>query len=142
MPGTMDTVVRRLRSGGRRVTAQRKAVLMAMRSLGCARDVETIHTRARKIHPRLGLVTVYRTLEALVNEGAAQRVVLGDGRARFELGEEDDHHHHLVCLKCGSVDRLDECLIEATRAGRRRGFTVTAHRLELFGFCAQCAVPA
>lgn len=138
----LDQVLDRLHSGGRRVTVQRRAVLVALRALGCARDVDTIHARARRIHPRVGLVTVYRTLEALVAEGVAQRVVLGDGRARYELGQEHGHHHHLVCLSCGSVERLDECHVQAKRAGRRRGFTVTAHRLEMFGYCAKCGAPA
>lgn len=142
MPGRLDELLEQLRSGGRRVTAQRRAVLQALARLGCAQDVDAIHTRARRIHPRLGLVTVYRTLEALVAEGVAQRVVLGDGRARYELGQEHGHHHHLVCLSCGSVQRLDECHVQAKRAGRRRGFTVTTHRLELLGYCAKCGVPA
>lgn len=142
MPGRLDELLEQLRSGGRRVTAQRRAVLQALARLGCAQDVDAIHTRARRIHPRLGLVTVYRTLEALVAEGVAQRVVLGDGRARYELGQEHGHHHHLVCLSCGSVQRLDECHVQAKRAGRRRGFTVTSHRLELLGYCAKCGVPA
>lgn len=142
MPGRLDELLDQLRSGGRRMTAQRRSVLQALASLGCAKDVETIHARARLVHPRVGLVTVYRTLEALVAEGVAQRIVLGDGRARYELGQEHGHHHHLVCLSCGGVQRLDECHVQAKRAGRRRGFTVTAHRLELLGYCAKCGVPA
>lgn len=142
MPGRVDDMLDQLRSGGRRVTAQRRAVLQALARLGCAQDVEAIHARARRIHPRVGLVTVYRTLEALVGEGVAQRVVLGDDRTRYELGQEHGHHHHLVCLSCGSVQRLDECHLQAKRAGRRHGFTVTAHRLELLGYCAKCGVPA
>lgn len=138
----LDDMFARLSSGGRRVTAQRRAVLQALARLGCAQDVEAIHARARRIHPRVGLVTVYRTLEALVAEGVAQRVLFGDGRARYELGQEHGHHHHLVCLTCGTVQRLDECRVQTKRAGRRHGFIVTAHRLELLGYCAKCGVPA
>jgi Fe2+ or Zn2+ uptake regulation protein len=125
--------------GGWRMTAQRRAVLQAMSDLGCARAAEEIHARARRFHSRLGLVTVYRTLAALTRDGLAQGIHLGDGRARYELTEQGRHHHHLVCLSCGNVERLDGCLVQPVQgAARRHGFTVTGHRLELFGYCATC----
>lgn len=132
--------LRRLRTAGHRITAQRKAVVRALAMMGCASGAEDIHVRARRIHPRLGLVTVYRTLGALVREGLAQTVQLNDGRVRYELRDDSGHHHHhLVCLSCGAIARLDACgLGRLELAGRRRGFTVTAHRLELFGYCEDC----
>jgi len=131
--------LRRLRTAGHRITAQRRAVLRALTAMGCACGVEDIHARARRIYPRLGLVTVYRTLGAFVREGLAQTVQLDDGRIRYELRDGSRHHHHLVCLSCGAIARLEACAVgPLQKAGRRRGFTVTAHRLELFGYCGDC----
>jgi len=138
MGDAVAAMERRLRARGRRMTLQRRAVLEAMAGLGCAQDAEAIHTRARRRLPRLGLVTVYRTLDAFVAEGLAQRVFLGDGRVRYDL-QDTPHHHHLVCLDCGRVERLDDCrLPPPRRLGRLHGFRVTAHRLELFGRCPDC----
>lgn len=135
----VEQVEARLRRRGRRMTVQRRAVLEALAALGCAQDTETIHGRARRGHPRIGLVTVYRTLEAFVADGVAQRVFFGDGRARYDLAEDGPHHHHVVCLRCGRVARVDRCGLPAPRRlGRPHGFTVTAHRLELFGYCRSC----
>jgi Fur family ferric uptake transcriptional regulator len=131
----------RLRRRGRRMTAQRRAVLQALADLGCALDAEAIHTEARRIHPGLGLVTVYRTLEAFVQDALAQQVHFGDGRVRYELTEEGRHHHHAVCLGCGVVARLDECVIPQTAGIAVQNFTVTAHRVELFGYCTRCGIP-
>ena len=131
--------LRRLRSTGHRITAQRRAVLRALAMMGCACGAEDVHARARRIYPRLGLVTVYRTLAALVREGLAQTVQLDDGRVRYELRDDGRHHHHLVCLSCGSIARLEACALGRLQsAGLRRGFRVTAHRLELFGYCQDC----
>lgn len=139
----LEQAVGRLRAGGRRVTVQRRSVLQAMADLGCAQGAEQVHARARRLYPRLGIVTVYRTLDALAREGLVQAVHLGDGRVRYELTEEGRHHHHLICLSCGSVERVEECAIQPLEAaGRRRGFTVTAHRVELFGYCERCQSPA
>ncbi|MDQ7842979.1 MAG: transcriptional repressor [Armatimonadota bacterium] len=138
MDDAVATVAERLRRHGRRMTVQRRAVLEAMAALGCAQDAEAIHQRARRAHGRLGLVTVYRTLEAFVAEGLAERVFFGDGRARYEL-QDRRHHHHLVCLGCGRVARLEGCrLPPPPQLGRLHGFRVTAHRLELFGYCRDC----
>ncbi|TMJ07935.1 MAG: transcriptional repressor [Bacillati bacterium ANGP1] len=131
--------LRSLRSAGHRITAQRRAVLRALAMMGCACGAEDVHARARRIYPRLGLVTVYRTLAALVREGLAQTVQLDDGRVRYELRDDGRHHHHLVCLSCGSIARLEACALGRLQsAGLRRGFRVTAHRLELFGYCEDC----
>lgn len=135
----LERRLRRLRTAGHRITAQRRAVLRALAMMGCARGAEDIHARARRIYPRLGLVTVYRTLGALVREGLAQTVQLNDGRIRYEMRDDGRHHHHLVCLSCGAIARLEVCALGPLQsAGRRRGFTVTAHRLELFGYCEDC----
>lgn len=112
--------------------------MRALAALGCARSAEEVYRRAKRDRSNLGLVTVYRTLDALVAEGLAQAVHLGDGRVRYEL-TDSGHHHHLVCLSCGTVERVEGCLLRAD-AGKRggRGFTVTGHRLELVGYCAAC----
>src|SRR2546428_743374 len=77
--------LRRLRSTGHRITAQRRAVLRALAMMGCACGAEDVHARARRIYPRLGLVTVYRTLAALVRAGLAQTVQrVGGDRIRVQ----------------------------------------------------------
>src|SRR3989442_12149861 len=99
--------LRRLRSAGHRITAQRRAVLRALAMMGCACGAEDVHARARRIYPRLGLVTVYRTLAATVREGLAQAVHLDDGRVRYEPRDDGRPHHHLVSLAWGSLARLE-----------------------------------
>lgn len=129
----------RLRARGRRLTVQRRAVLQAMAALGCARDPHEIFQRAKRIYSRLGLVTVYRTLDALTREGLAQPVMLQPGQTLFELTDTGAHHHHLVCVSCGTVWRLDKCdLRPFHRAAGATGFQVTGHRLELLGLCGRC----
>ncbi|MDR7469270.1 MAG: Fur family transcriptional regulator [Armatimonadota bacterium] len=121
------------------MTAQRRAVLQALGELGCARQVSEIHARARRLAPRLGLVTVYRTLDALAAEGVVRPVFLGDGRTRYESAQAERHHHHLVCLGCGRVDPFEDCSLQRLDgAVMGNGFAVATHRLELFGHCLDC----
>src|SRR5437667_10870542 len=119
--------LRGLRTGGHRITARRRAVLRALAMMGCACGAEDVLARARRIYPRLGLVTVYRTLAALVREGLAQTVQLDDGLVRYELRDDGRHHHHLVCLSCGSTGRLRAwSLGRLQSAGLRWGLSVIA----------------
>jgi Fe2+ or Zn2+ uptake regulation protein len=133
----LEIAVRIMRAHGRRITPQRRAVVHALAALGCAGSAEEVLARARRDYRRLGLVTVYRTLDALVAEGLAQALYLGDGRTRYEL-TDTGHHHHMTCLSCGMVERLEGCLLRRGVRLRTGGFAVTGHRLELFGYCANC----
>ena len=92
---------------------------------------------------KIGLATVYRSLELLGSLGILLPIEFGDGCTRFELNTVDPskhRHHHLICLKCKKViefdeDRLDE--LEADIA-LRSGFWITNHEVKFFGYCKDC----
>src|SRR5690348_4222207 len=54
--------------------------------------------------------SVFRAAERLAADGAARKLLLEDGRARFELA--DSHHDHLYCTRCQALVPVP-CLIEA-----------------------------
>jgi Fur family ferric uptake transcriptional regulator len=67
----------------------------------------------------------------------------GDGRKRYEFGDNDfrgHHHHHLICLKCGIILEVAEDLLEdlEARVNRDFGFDVQNHQLKIFGYCRDC----
>jgi len=130
-----ERVLEGWRARGLRVTAARRAVLQALSRAGCAADARTVHRLARRLHPRLGLVTVYRTLDLLAQEGWVHRWEEG-GVTRYEL--DGPHHHHLVCVGCGAVRRWDDCPVRVPSGATVAGFLVTGHRLELVGYCRSC----
>jgi Fur family ferric uptake transcriptional regulator len=47
----------------------------------------------------------------------------------------------LICTRCGKIQEFADASLHALRekVARGRGFTVTEHRLELYGFCRDCA---
>ncbi len=84
--------------------------------------------------PRVGMVTVYRTLDLLNALGIVRRLDLGDG-ARYELAEA--HHHHAICESCGDISEFDECPLDPARLPAA-GFEVRSHSVEVYGRCAGC----
>ena len=128
-----------LQRHGYRLTAARQAVLEVLASSDRALDATQIFDLARHKAPRLGLVTVYRTLETLQALGLVQRVHC-DAHCTSYVAAEPGHQHLLVCRRCGRVwyfsgDDL-EALMQSV-AGES-GFVVEDHWLQLVGLCAAC----
>jgi Fur family transcriptional regulator, ferric uptake regulator len=82
--------------------------------------------------------SVFRAAEKLVGEGAIAKVVLDDGRARFELVE--GHHDHLHCTRCGALVPIP-CPIgprDFAALERTTGVAIRDHHLVLTGTCRDC----
>ena len=129
----------RLNEQGYRLTGARRAVVEIMaRSTHALTPIE-IYDEARDAHPALGLVTVYRTLEALEEQRLIQRVHRPQGCQAF-ITAPAGHQHLLVCQQCGETAIFEgddlETLIKSI--ARKTGFQITEHWLQLFGLCPNC----
>lgn len=128
-----------LSAGGKR-SRSRAAVMEQFFRTRNHMTVEEL-TRAVRMHfPRIGAVTVYRTLKLLARMGYANELDFGDGARRYE-SSLSSHHDHLVCTACGEVIEFENPEIEKLQdlVTRRHGFRPAAHRLEIFGRCRKCA---
>jgi Fur family transcriptional regulator, ferric uptake regulator len=139
MDQTLQLLSQRLREQGFRVTGARRAILQAL--LGCAGHVSADELAAlvNETAPRVGRMTVYRTLELLQRLGLIRAVYQGSGAAHFVL-LHNGHHHHLVCSRCDAVVEFDDCLMQdlEARLGDRYDFLVQGHLLEIVGLCRDC----
>jgi Fe2+ or Zn2+ uptake regulation protein len=128
-----------LQDSGYRLTAPRKAIVAIIANSRRALDAIEIFDLGRVEHPRLGLVTVYRTLEKLEQLDLVQRVHQHEG-CNMYLRAPQGHEHLLLCKACGQMeyfrgDDLSE-LIEET--SRKSGYQIQEHWLQLFGVCNSC----
>ena len=139
----------RFRGCGYRVTVPRQAILDVLSRTSKHLSAEDVYMEVYKIYPNVGLTTVYRTLELLVQMGIVFKFDFGDRRARYELAlgpKGERHHHHLVCTGCGRVvdytDFIDEEkeLLARTEDGlaRKYGFAITNHLIQFYGLCDKC----
>ena len=64
----------------------------------------------------------------------------GDGTTRFEATHAAEHHDHLICTSCGTILEFEDPKIEQLQrqVAEHHGFSISSHRLELYGFCANC----
>ncbi|NLK77662.1 MAG: transcriptional repressor [Clostridiales bacterium] len=134
-----------LKEKGLKITKQRMVVLKALASCEDKHlTAEEIYEIVKADFPEIGLATVYRTIQLLVELDLVESIQLGDGYVRYEIGkfqgEETHHHHHLICLECGKIisfrdDLLDE--LEA-RIMESASFQVINHEVKLYGYCKEC----
>jgi Fur family ferric uptake transcriptional regulator len=139
----------KIRRVGYRMTAGREAILNIMAQSSEHLSAEDIYIKVHAQKPSIGLTTVYRTLELLVNIGMVAKFDFGDGRARFELLQGPKcvkYHHHLVCTGCSRIieysDFISEeiSILESIQAklSKRYNFVITNHLVQYFGLCAKC----
>jgi Fur family ferric uptake transcriptional regulator len=130
-----------LRRGGHRNSGGRRAVVELLGGQRCCLTAQEIFDRLRAQGRRVGIATVYRTLEQLTRDGFVQRVDLGAGISRFEpIHGGGEHHHHLLCEDCGRVEAfVDEELERALhRVEGETGYAL-AHDVVLRGVCDDCS---
>jgi Fur family ferric uptake transcriptional regulator len=124
---------------GLRPTAQRVGVLAELMREQDDATAQELHERLRARGERLGLATVYRTLNALADAGVVDTLSHHPAELCYRWCG-DDHHHHLVCSTCHRVVELGECELDPwlERIASEHGFVATDHRLEVAGVCAGC----
>lgn len=123
-----------------RPTRQRAAIAAVLDDAGAFLSAQELHDELRRKGTRVGLTTVYRTLQALAEAGDVDVLRSGDGNTLYRRCATDDHHHHLVCRACGhSVEIAGDAVEDwAERAARRHGFSAITHTAEVYGLCRSC----
>ena len=123
-----------------RSTRQFQAVLAELGQSDDFRSAQDIHAGMRARGASVGLATVYRALQSLVDSGRADVLRTDAGEAVYrECGET--HHHHLVCRSCSKAVEIQGPAVErwADQIADKHGFTDVSHTVEVFVTCTDCA---
>jgi Fur family ferric uptake transcriptional regulator len=125
--------------GALRNTRQRSAVSALLAQVEGFHSAQELHAMLRQRGERVGLTTVYRTLQNLADAGEID-VMRPPGGEHLYRRCSDTHHHHLVCRSCGATVEVEGPAVEKwTRAvAAQHGYSDVSHTLELFGTCPAC----
>lgn len=130
----------RLKKQGFKSTAQRDDIARVFFQAQRHISIDELYREVKRVNPRIGYATVYRTMKLLKENDLATESHFHDGEARYESALEARHHDHLICEGCGKIDEFSESKIEALQGevARRFGFRISGHKLELYGLCRAC----
>jgi Fur family ferric uptake transcriptional regulator len=130
-----------LRERGLKSTSQRDDIARVFFGVEGHLSIDELYAAVKRVNPRVGYATVYRTLKLLKECGLAAERHFDDGGARYEpVEEEAQPHDHIICERCGKIVEFASHELERLqdRIGRFLGFAVSRHRMELYGICAEC----
>jgi len=130
-----------VRLSGLKLTTQRENICEVFFAQEGHRRADEILNDVRQKDAKVSLATVYRTLKLLQEYGFAKAHNFQDGQAIFEPSLDDHHHHdHLICTSCGRIVEFVDPKIEKLQlsVAQAHGFTVTNHKMELYGLCSLC----
>ncbi|HEX9578470.1 MAG TPA: Fur family transcriptional regulator [Myxococcales bacterium] len=127
-------------SRGLKATRQREVIVDAFFAQAGHLSVEDLLHKAKERDPTIGAATVYRTMKILTDAGLASARHFEGGQTRYEAALDRHHHDHLICTSCGNIIEFENERIEALQesVADEHGFTVTHHKLELYGLCKAC----
>lgn len=146
MPNKRERFKQLLRENGLKVTSQRILILEVLEKRPDKHlTAEEIYEFVQKENPDIGLATVYRTIQLLSELNLIEKLNLGDGHIRYEIGKQgqDDNvhrHHHLICLSCDKILSFEGDLLEQLEntIEDTMDFEVVDHEVKLYGYCREC----
>ncbi len=124
-----------------RHTRQRGAVAALLDDVDGFHSAQELHAMLRSRGEQVGLTTVYRTLQALADNGELDVMRPPGGEYLYRRCASEAHHHHLVCRSCGGTVEVLGPTVEAwaDKVAARHGYTDVSHTVEIFGTCPECA---
>lgn len=137
----IDHALGSVAEAGHRSGGARRAVIDSLARQSCCRSAQEIFDQLHADGRRVGIASVYRVLELLLNLRLVQRLDFGGGVSRYEPAlPGGDHHHHMVCVACGEVRPFEDAGLERALEGtaRRADFQIDEHDVVLRGHCPQC----
>ncbi|UCG46435.1 MAG: transcriptional repressor [Phycisphaerales bacterium] len=140
MKGSLDNEARaNLRAAKLYCTRCRVAILKLLgRSGGPLSQVQI----ARKLGGgQYDKVTIYRTLESLVNAGLVHKAFVQERAWHFELSDnctERQCHPHFTCTGCGETHCFTGISIPMAEHAPK-GFRIQRQQVRLEGLCPSCA---
>ncbi|MFC4619257.1 peroxide-responsive transcriptional repressor PerR [Camelliibacillus cellulosilyticus] len=136
--GPIREALHTLKKSGVRITPQRHAILEYLIVSMKHPTADEIYKALESKFPNMSVATVYNNLRVFKKAGLVKELTYGDSSSRFDFGPSD--HYHIICESCGKiVDFHYPGLNEVEAAAEQvTGFSVDAHRMEVYGVCPDC----
>ncbi len=125
-----------LRNSNIKVTPQRLAIVEELDG-HVHMSIEELYEAIKKKFPSISLATVYKNINAMMDQGFMQEVKVPGQKSKYELTKAP--HSHVVCENCGKVEDIALDLEKVTQdAANMTRYEVRGKALILSGICPAC----
>ena len=94
------------------------------------------------VHQEIGLTTIYRLVDKLVNDGRLNKYIGNDNVTYYQYLEEchEENHFYLKCDHCGGLIHVDcDCVMELSlHIVSYHHFRPTKDNFIIHGICDEC----
>ncbi len=132
-----------IQNSGLKNTRHRAAILELLELSKQPVTAEQLYSEMLKQSIPVNLSTVYRTLEILCEKELVTKLTIeGEPKSLFEFNNTL-HRHHLICLGCKKIMTIENCPLGDYEQKLAAGtdFTITGHKLDIYGYCPNCRPP-
>jgi Fur family peroxide stress response transcriptional regulator len=136
---TLESLTSTLKKAGMRLTPQRIFICRLLSEANAHPTAAEIYKQIRAQYPSLALMTVYNTLNKLVDLGAINSLGnAGDDNVHYDGNTSP--HINLACISCHKiVDSASQKAAELDgEISSVSGFKVLGARLLYYGLCPDC----
>ena len=120
-------------------TKQKDLIINEIKKYNKNFTVKDIHN---KLKNSVGLTTIYRVIDKLVEEGLINKYIDKDNITYYEYLEECSCHNHfyLKCEKCGTMEHVDcDCIEELSKhIVDEHNFLLNREHIIIKGICKEC----
>ncbi len=129
-----EKFVNALKSENIKLTPQRQAIFSDIMDSEGHRECDDIYDSLMKNKFSISKATIYRTLDILVKYDLIRKLVIGEGKAKYERKIGKPHHDHMICIETGNIIEFDNDEIEKLQEeeARKRGYKIIKHVHQLF----------
>ena len=126
--------------GTSRNTRQRTEILALLDEASDFQSAQRVYLALCDRGAKVGLTTVYRTLQMLAEADEVDTMRLPTGEQLYRRCNRPSHHHHLVCRECGNTVEIAGPAIErwADKVAEENGYVDVSHTIDVFGVCPGC----
>lgn len=120
-------------------TKQKDLILSVIKSKEKEFTIKDIYNELEGV----GLTTVYRLVDKLVDEGYIKKNISNDNTTTYEYLEkcEEENHFYLKCEKCKRLEHVDcDCIDELYKhINKKHSFKLNKENIVINGICKNCS---
>jgi Fur family transcriptional regulator, peroxide stress response regulator len=134
-----DHYISTLKDSGMRLTPQRIAICKLLCESSEHPTAAMIYGHVRMQYPSLSLMTVYNTLDSLVNLGLVNTLGnVGDDNTHYD--GDTSSHINLACISCHKIEDISTSQISIIdhEISKNSGYKLLGARMMYYGLCPNC----